>query len=174
MRDYTIDKRGDIGSIVREASMNAIVNLLNVIIDHNSQEGVKPYVIDEKLIFDLICSLLQQLVEKIDRIRLIAGSLLQNFSDNLADKLPDFPHKSSICSLFSKSNVKRLIDLEEEVIKKTYQEQFENAAYDTTSADLREKGDNYIYYWNQPHCVFPLIVPLMIHKELTYPIVNKY
>jgi hypothetical protein len=43
------------------------------------------------MITDIIRNLLQQLVEKIDRIRLVAGSMIQEIVDNLMDVLPDFP-----------------------------------------------------------------------------------
>ncbi len=35
MNDYTVDKRGDIGSIVREGSMNTMINILKLIKEYN-------------------------------------------------------------------------------------------------------------------------------------------
>ena len=72
-----MDKRGDIGSIVREASMSALLN----IIKKYATESEKKWQISNELITKMIGHFLQQLSEKIDRIRLLSGSLLQNFFD---------------------------------------------------------------------------------------------
>lgn len=77
MNDYTMDKRGDIGSIVREASMSGIINIIK---KYESQKNRRA-VISNGLIEQMLGYFLQQLSEKIDRIRLLSGSLLQNFFD---------------------------------------------------------------------------------------------
>ncbi len=48
-------------------------------------------VITATLIRKAICVILKQLVEKIDRVRLVAGALLQTLFDDHIDKLPGFP-----------------------------------------------------------------------------------
>lgn len=72
-----MDKRGDIGSIVREQSMKTMLNIIKIY-DRNVNRRWK---ISNKIITRVIGLLLQQLNEKIDRIRLLAGSLIQNYFD---------------------------------------------------------------------------------------------
>ena len=95
MKDYSVDKRGDIGSIVREASMFTMANLLNIFYE-GRDERTAPLEVSGELMYKIICVLLQQIVEKIDRVRLVAGSLLQDIFDNLNSKLPDFPQKQRL------------------------------------------------------------------------------
>ena len=66
LNEYTIDNRGDIGAWVREASMNALYKLTITI----PQE-----LLDEAKVHAVVCGLLQQAVEKIDRTRALAGKL---------------------------------------------------------------------------------------------------
>lgn len=66
LNEYTIDNRGDIGAWVREASMNALYKLTVTM----PQE-----LLDEAKVHSVVCGLLQQAVEKIDRTRALAGKL---------------------------------------------------------------------------------------------------
>lgn len=66
LHEYTTDNRGDIGAWVREAAMNALYKLI-VTVPHDA--------LDEKKVHAIICGLLQQAVEKIDRTRALAGKL---------------------------------------------------------------------------------------------------
>lgn len=52
--------------------------------------------------------LLQQLNEKIDRIRLLAGSLLQNFFDNYVS-LFNIPQSQALLDVFGQENIRKLI-----------------------------------------------------------------
>ena len=78
LTDYTMDKRGDIGSIVREAAMSTFIEILHT---YHIQKQNRKVVISNELITRMIGYFLQQLAEKIDRIRLLVGSLLQRFFD---------------------------------------------------------------------------------------------
>jgi hypothetical protein len=51
---------------------------------------------------------LQQLNEKIDRVRLLAGSLLQNFFDNYLQYF-NIPHGAELLAIFGQENIKRLV-----------------------------------------------------------------
>lgn len=66
LNEYTVDNRGDIGAWVREASMNALYKL-TITIPHE--------LLDEAKVHAVVCGLLQQAVEKIDRTRALAGKL---------------------------------------------------------------------------------------------------
>jgi hypothetical protein len=72
MDDYTTDKRGDIGSMVRESSMNSMSNILKLI----SNNDFLKKLLKSNVLQGSITLILQQLVEKIDRTRLIAGSIM--------------------------------------------------------------------------------------------------
>lgn len=66
LNEYTIDNRGDIGAWVREASMNALYKLIVT---------MPRELLDESKVHAVVCGLLQQAVEKIDRTRALAGKL---------------------------------------------------------------------------------------------------
>jgi hypothetical protein len=79
MNDYAVDRRGDVGSWVRDAAMVAITQLVTLILEPTKIEDHKQaraaLFIDEKPAFleRYVGSLLQQLMEKIDAVREIAG-----------------------------------------------------------------------------------------------------
>ena len=56
----------------------------------------------------MIGLLLQQLNEKIDRIRLLAGSLLQTFFDNYAKNF-NIPHAEGLIAIFGQENIRKLV-----------------------------------------------------------------
>jgi hypothetical protein len=79
--DYTSDRRGDIGSIVREAGMYGLYNIMTRIYTEELPQTATAFLTPRNLQL-IIGNLLQQLVEKIDKTRLIAGSILQRIFDN--------------------------------------------------------------------------------------------
>jgi len=104
LNDYTMDKRGDIGSIVREASMSS---LLSIVKKYESEKEPMNKISDG-LVTKMVALFLQQLSEKIDRIRLLAGSLLQNFFDFYVYKFK-IPDQELLKSIFEQANIKKLI-----------------------------------------------------------------
>jgi hypothetical protein len=90
-----MDKRGDIGSIVREQSMTTMVR----IVDAYSRASERKWRISDQIVTDMVGMFLQQLNEKIDRIRLLSGSLLQTFFDNYAH-LFKIPHSADLFGIF--------------------------------------------------------------------------
>ena len=79
--DYTIDQRGDVGSMVRIAGMEALV----VVALQMCEWGL----LDEMLAGRLFCALLRQSAEKLDKVRNAAGTLLQKAAtDALLALLP--------------------------------------------------------------------------------------
>lgn len=66
LNEYTVDNRGDIGAWVREATMNALYKLVVT---------MPQDLLSEIRVHEVICGLLQQSVEKIDRTRALAGKL---------------------------------------------------------------------------------------------------
>jgi len=103
--DYTTDRRGDIGSMVREMAMYCIYNLVTTICNNESEEVINNYL--NKLVLEkIVGNLLQQLTEKMDKMRLISGSILQRLCDNCFHKLPNFDQKDILNDIFSNEAVR--------------------------------------------------------------------
>jgi tubulin-specific chaperone D len=157
IEDYTMDKRGDIGSIVREQSMATMLQIIRTYA--NSQH--RKQTIETTTVTRMIELLLQQLNEKIDRIRLLAGSLLQDYFDRYSG-LFDIAQREKLEGVFGQENIRKLIkeseskvdnNLETEVIR------MEMRIQETIFSDDIDR--NLIYFWNLPHNVFPVTVPLL-------------
>lgn len=158
MDDYTVDRRGDIGSLVREGGMYAWFQFLNLFT--SSADPALDHPLNGELLVKIIGIFLQQLVEKIDRTRLVAGSILQAVFDRLGAKLPDFPHKEELTRLFSNSGLRERVKKDQDRVDV----KFDISLIDTTFLDY-DKNESLIYFWDQPQCVFPLAVPLITLRE---------
>ncbi len=75
LKDYAVDRRGDVGSWVREQCMPAIKDLTCLILYEGSEEQKK--LLSPEHYVRFINALMQQLMEKIDKIREVAGRTLQ-------------------------------------------------------------------------------------------------
>jgi hypothetical protein len=95
MNDYSTDKRGDIGSVVREATMKTFINIIAQYVQTTDRKGV----ISENLVYKVIANMLQQLSEKIDRIRLLTGSLLQSYFDSYSQYF-EIPRRKELERVF--------------------------------------------------------------------------
>ena len=76
LNDYTLDRRGDVGSWVREETMVALTTFVStMILDREKHEAALEVVGATKPAFfeRYVSALLQQLAEKIDRVREVAG-----------------------------------------------------------------------------------------------------
>lgn len=73
LKDYTQDKRGDIGAWMREASMAGLQSLILFLADRKSKY-LKP-----EMVVKALSNVGQQAVEKIDRTRAIAGKVFYSF-----------------------------------------------------------------------------------------------
>jgi len=82
MKDYSIDNRGDIGSIVREQCMNSFT----VIIPYGTTHQ---FISDPTTYIQVINELLQQCVEKINRIRVVACKTIIELIWKNDQKIPD-------------------------------------------------------------------------------------
>lgn len=76
-RDYTTDERGDIGSLVREASMNSFASVIAQLRENKTQISH----VDSEVLHDLLLTLLRDTVYeccgRIDRTRVVAGKSLK-------------------------------------------------------------------------------------------------
>ena len=82
MKDYSIDNRGDIGSVVREQCMNSFNVIVPYGISHN-------FISDSSTYIHVINELLQQCVEKINRIRVVACKTIIQLVWKNDPKIPD-------------------------------------------------------------------------------------
>lgn len=73
LKDYTQDKRGDVGAWVREAAMLGLQTL-------TFRVAVKDMsIINDSLTVKVISGIAQQAVERIDRTRALAGRIFYSF-----------------------------------------------------------------------------------------------
>ena len=78
LKDYSMDNRGDVGSWVREAAMLALERLVPLVVARDAQRGSHELAwLSDALVKRILDALVQQLCEKIDRIRLRAGATLR-------------------------------------------------------------------------------------------------
>lgn len=81
--DYTIDTRGDVGSWIREVCMVGCYDIVKIMLQYHPEYS------SNDLNTGIIAHVLKQSVEKIDRTRDIAGSVLMNFFTNMESSLFD-------------------------------------------------------------------------------------
>ncbi|KAL7752331.1 hypothetical protein RI367_002377 [Sorochytrium milnesiophthora] len=74
IQDYSIDQRGDVGSWLRQASMTALVITVTVAVE--AGETVRSQYLPLTVYIRIVAAVLQQSVEKIDRVRQVAGTAL--------------------------------------------------------------------------------------------------
>ncbi|KAF8795134.1 Tubulin-specific chaperone D like protein [Argiope bruennichi] len=92
--DYTLDSRGEIGAIVREAAMVAIQETVHLVMKKESQ------MLSEDLVSNIFCVILQQCTEKIDRTRSVAGSVFESLL--MSDpKVPHIPYHNELIEIFN-------------------------------------------------------------------------
>ncbi|OUM65497.1 hypothetical protein PIROE2DRAFT_7519, partial [Piromyces sp. E2] len=82
MKDYSIDNRGDIGSVVREQCMKSFEEVVPFGTSNN-------FIIDSSIYIQVINELLQQCVEKINRIRVVACKTLINLIWKNEPRIPE-------------------------------------------------------------------------------------
>src|SRR5688572_14162822 len=74
MEDYTTDTRGDVGSWVREASICAFRSIVPVVVSSKAN-AIWP----EHLSDLVVASVMRQSVERIDKLRYVAGTTLREW-----------------------------------------------------------------------------------------------
>uniref|UniRef100_A0A8C1VPD2 Tubulin-specific chaperone D n=1 Tax=Cyprinus carpio TaxID=7962 RepID=A0A8C1VPD2_CYPCA len=88
MNDYSMDSRGDVGAWVRAAAMSSLmdVTLLTALIFSSVQR--------------MMCCLVQQAAEKIDRYRAHAGTVFLRLLHSTDPAVPHIPHREELLSIF--------------------------------------------------------------------------
>lgn len=102
LEDYTNDNRGDIGSWVREASMNGLHALTKLVA--NSELNI---LLNEDLMKNIIGGIAKQALERLDKLRAQAGLI---FYSLICSDLPNIPYHKNLKLLFSESECGKKID----------------------------------------------------------------
>nr|XP_042898204.1 tubulin-specific chaperone D [Parasteatoda tepidariorum] len=93
-QDYTLDSRGEIGAIVREAAMTAIQDTLCLVIKEDKE------LVSADLIKEIFSTILQQCTEKIDRTRAVAGGVFETLL-YCSPKIPHIPFHEELLDIFN-------------------------------------------------------------------------
>ena len=100
--DYAVDRRGDVGSWVREEAMNSLKDYVHIILESKDTALISAVGANTPEFFEkFVSEYLQQLNEKIDKIREVAGRCLQSFFKfTLPLTDTDFSQRSELLCLF--------------------------------------------------------------------------
>ena len=99
--------------------------------------------------------------------------MLQDIFDNLYDTLPEFPKKKELHAIFSKKNITMLVQRDEDRMDAAFETEVIKAELAFFANEQNLKTNDFIFYWNQPHGVYPVVVPLLAFPEYTYYIVKQ-
>ena len=100
--DYSTDNRGDVGSWVREAAMQVLEKLLPLWVTCSKQIGENSRVVGTlkaEFVESVFVLLAKQMVEKINRVRSIAGTIFSTLLHMSSPAIPFIPEFDSIQSL---------------------------------------------------------------------------
>ncbi|XP_073436059.1 tubulin-specific chaperone D [Dendrobates tinctorius] len=101
MNDYTTDSRGDVGAWVREAAMAGLLDITLLLV------RTAPELIGEDVCRRMMCSVVQQAAEKIDRFRAHAGSVFLSLLHH-DPRVPNIPHREALERIFHRSQIDSL------------------------------------------------------------------
>jgi len=152
IKDYTMYSRGDVGVWVREASMTSMVKITFNIIDQKKIE-----LFNEERCVNILCCLLQQAAEKIDRTRNHAGNLIIDFLYH-SPAIPYIPKRNEIekiiprCDTMDWASPKSVFELLKDVLPlKEYQYSlllgFIVSVGGLTESLVRSSSDNLIAFF---------------------------
>jgi len=146
LEDYSVDKRGDVGSWVRAAAMAAI-------------EGICAHVeVPEEMWLQVVQRLLQQLCEKIDKVRQVAGVLLEGLVSKRT--LPERAEVLRAVFVDNQAAVDAYLNkLEQETGSVQLPDLSDLPAVSTVAAYRRAS------LWSIPGFVFSLVTPLLSCPE---------
>ncbi|KAH7298542.1 hypothetical protein KP509_25G048400 [Ceratopteris richardii] len=110
--DYAVDNRGDVGSWVREAAIEGLKECSELICIITSQrkemmpenEEQEVFSFNDSLAVRLVGGLIKQVMEKINRVRDIAGTTLQSILHARSVHIPCIPHEDELRLLVPDDN----------------------------------------------------------------------
>jgi len=89
LSDYALDKRGDVGSWVRTAALHVVTQLMTSVATHRGDW------LTQEVVESTVCAILQQSLEKIDRVRQVATTCLRDMLQH-TPKLNYVPHRERL------------------------------------------------------------------------------
>ncbi|XP_068615676.1 tubulin-specific chaperone D-like [Brachionichthys hirsutus] len=102
VNDYTTDSRGDVGAWVREAAMTSLMDVTLLV------AGSTPEILSPDTVKSMMCRLVQQAGEKIDRFRAHAGNIFLRLLHSTQPAIPHIPHREELMSIFPVETVTSL------------------------------------------------------------------
>jgi hypothetical protein len=163
VNDYSIDKRGDIGSTIREESIDSLLELWIFMADLEDNNSLKVFWINE-FIEKQIGLVLTQVFEPNDMLRLKGGFILQYLVKNIFSKIPDFESKKDIFNIF---NDKTLRD-KFQIYQDKYFENYDVSLIDNKRFLSYSMNLDFIFFWNIPRCSFEHTYHLILQPRLNY------
>uniref|UniRef100_A0A9J7YE08 Tubulin-specific chaperone D n=1 Tax=Cyprinus carpio carpio TaxID=630221 RepID=A0A9J7YE08_CYPCA len=94
MNDYSMDSRGDVGAWVRAAAMSSLMDVTLLVV------ASAPELLSSDLVQRMMCCLVQQAAEKIDRYRAHAGTVFLRLLHSIDPAVPHIPHREELLSIF--------------------------------------------------------------------------
>ena len=163
INDYTVDKRGDIGLVVREEAIDSLFSLVEIIVNWYPDHKEQNY-LNEKSILTVLACLLSQLVNPNNRLRVKAGSVMQKLVNKLFDKLPNFENKELMVSIFSNSVLQNKFKEHQDVYFKKY----DVSLVSNKNFLAYTLNPDFIYYWDIPTCTYPHVIDLILCERFRY------
>lgn len=103
LSDYTMDSRGDVGSLVREVGMKCLDSYIEFLVNNQYSELITSDMIEE-----VMTSIAQQAVEKIDRTRGVAGQVFAHLLHH-DPPIEHISHFEELKQIFPKSDCDDMI-----------------------------------------------------------------
>ncbi|XP_061830382.1 tubulin-specific chaperone D-like [Nerophis lumbriciformis] len=94
MDDYSMDSRGDVGAWVREAAMSSLKDVTILV------TRTAPGILLPDQVKSMMCGLVRQAAEKIDRYRAHAGNVFTQLLHCSDPAVPHIPHREELLSIF--------------------------------------------------------------------------
>ena len=167
INDYTVDKRGDIGLIIRDQTMDSIFEIMDFIIKNKTKEEIANYY-TSKVLINQIGGLFSQIFSGNDKLRLKSGFLFQIIVKEFFAKFLDFPGKKLIAEIFNYKVLQNKVkDYEYRYLK----------SYDVGLLDNKkflsyEDNINFVFFWDNPKCCFQHLKDLLTLKNFNYNIIR--
>lgn len=96
--EYTMDHRGDVGVWVREAAINSLEVVVLDLTD------IQPNILDENTMKQIMCALVRQGVDRIDKIRGLSCMVLTKLLHKKKNIVPNIAHRNELEIMFRKKD----------------------------------------------------------------------
>lgn len=96
LEDYSVDNRGDVGSWVRTAAMNALEKCTYILCKRDKSVSNETPLFDADIATKLVGGIVKQALEKMDRLREVAAKVLQRILYNDVVFVPLIPYREKL------------------------------------------------------------------------------